>query len=264
MIVAAHPTDPQRLVGGAITFTKPDGGVACRVFASRDGGYSWRRSEIEWQVQRGGADPQVAFTPRGTALFSALSSVFDAQRRSRASLNVHRSDDGGFTWLPPLDLGYSYDHPQMVVDHGSSRFAGRIYIAVLYGREYNLGVFVSDDDGRTFTGPHKFTEGHGVGKNTSPPVVLSDGTLVVSFIDFSVDPAQQTATRSSAQWISRSSDGGHTFSAPSRIGMRQVPPRASEAGLRQTTVQLAVDPSRRFPIGSTPCGPTTTQRPNAL
>src|ERR1017187_7065716 len=69
LIVAANSRKASNLVGGAITYTRPKGGTACRVYASTDGGSSWKASEFPEQMELGGGDPYTAFTPEGTALF---------------------------------------------------------------------------------------------------------------------------------------------------------------------------------------------------
>ena len=69
LILAANPKNVKNLVGGAITSTNPTGGAACRAYATVDGGMTWRPSEFDEQVNKGGADPYAAFTPQGTAIF---------------------------------------------------------------------------------------------------------------------------------------------------------------------------------------------------
>jgi hypothetical protein len=107
-------------------------------------------SSLAEQTELGGADPQVAFSARGTALFAALVFVRDARGGTHAALHFHRSEDGGLTWAPAADLGYSYDHDQMVVDQTVGTHAGRIYVGAVYGSVDTVGVFRSDDDARQF------------------------------------------------------------------------------------------------------------------
>lgn len=231
LMIAAHPRNPKNLLGGAITFTRPDGGSACRTYASFDGGASFVESAFAEQLAEGGGDPQVAFTPGGTGLFAALAHAKDETGRARAALHVYRSEDGGRTWGRPADLGYSYDHPQIVVDHTTGAFGGRIYIGVLYGgRDYNLGVFRSTDDGRSFIGPVKFVDGAGIGVNVTTLMVLSDGTLVATYADFPIDPEKRKTVREGGLWAVTSSDGGVTFSKPSRVStqFRANDPEAPE------------------------------------
>jgi len=151
LMVAANPKNPKNLVGAGITATQADGGPACKTYVTFDGGYTWSASALPEQVQFGGADPQVAFSPHGTAYFAALAMVRDEKGRGRAALHFYRSEDGGRTWLKPADLGGSYDHPQIVVDKTYGPYAGRIYIAVLYGYDYSLGIFRSASSARMTT-----------------------------------------------------------------------------------------------------------------
>jgi hypothetical protein len=223
LMVAANPQNRKNLLGAAITATRPDGGTACKTYATLDGGYTWTDSVFAEQLSFGGADPQVAFSPHGTAYFAALATVKDEQGRTRAALHFYRSEDGGRAWSKPFDLGYSYDHPQIAVDHTHGHFAGRVYIGVLYGRDYALGVFRSDDDGRTFTGPVKVLDGQGIGVNVTTLMVLSDGALVMTYADFQIDPAKRKTVRESSRWFVTSKDGGITFSTPTKIATGRTP-----------------------------------------
>jgi hypothetical protein len=220
LMVAGNPRKTKNLVGGAITGLRAEGGTACRAYASADGGSTWKPSEFPEQIEFGGGDPQAAFTSQGTALFTALAFVKDEQGRLRAALHVYRSEDGGLSWSKPADLGYSYDHEQVVVDQSSGRFANRIYIGTLYGYPvYRVGVFRSDDDGRTFVGPVEAANGGGtIGINVNNMLVLRDGTLFVPYVDFQFLPEKRVkGKQSSGLWFVTSSDGGVTFSSPKKI-----------------------------------------------
>lgn len=215
IMAAANPRDRRNLIAGAITYTRPEGGTATKVYASLDGGISWSDVSFAEQLRWGGADPQVAFSAAGTAIFATLASAPDESGRTRAFLHAYRSEDGGRTWSRPIDLGASYDHPMLVADQSTGRFAGRLYMAVLYGREYSLGVFRSEDDGRSWIGPVKFLDGEGKrGLNVDPMLILSDGTVVVTLGDFPSNPAQDSTWTDSRLYTVISTDGGVTFSAP--------------------------------------------------
>jgi hypothetical protein len=220
--VAANPKNAKNLLGGAITYTRPAGGTANRTYATVDGGATWKASEFAEQVEWGSGDPYVAFTPQGTGLFAGLAFVKDETGRTRAGLYVRRSEDGGLTWEKPADLGYSYDHEQMVVDQTTGRFAGRAYIGVLYGPypEYVVGVFRSEDDGRSWIGPVNAASGGGtIGLNEFMPMVLSDGTLLLPYADFEFRPGKVKTTGrvSNDTWVVASTDGGVTFGKPRKV-----------------------------------------------
>ncbi len=224
LMVAANPRDPQNLVAGAIAFSRPDRGAGCRVYASRDGGSTWTGIELRGQGEHSGADPQVAFTPSGTAIFAHLAYVPDGRGTSRAALHVYRSEDGGFTWQGPVEVAAgSYDHPQIAVDATAGRYAGHVYIGVLYGREYKIGILRSEDDGRSFIGPVEVTRGGGYeeggqGLNITGVGVLSDGTVTVSDADFPLtEEAREIRPLKTGVWMSLSEDGGVSFSEPRRV-----------------------------------------------
>lgn len=253
LMVAASPKTTMNLLGGAITFTRPDGGMACRAYASTDGGMTWKATEFSEQIERGGGDPQVAYTAQGTPLFIGLAFVRDEKGVDHAALHVYRSGDGGRTWDKPSDLGYSYDHEQVVVDPTKGRFAGRIYIGVLYGHypEYTVGVFRSDDDGRTFVGPVQAASGGGkIGINDVTPVVLSDGTLILPYADFEFRPEKRKSKgRVDCQtyWTVSSSDGGVTFSEPRKVAPQQCNFDDKEASLSGFGKFAADSESKRYP-----------------
>lgn len=225
--IAANPRNRHNLVGGAITMTRPQGGFATKVYASLDGGQSWHDARFNEQIWFGGADPQVAFTPHGTAIFVTLASGQDEDGRTRGFMHAYRSEDGGLTWSNAVDLRYSWDHPQIVVDQSAGRFGGRIYVGVLYGYPiYRLGVFRSDDDGRTWLGPSEAVNGAGVkGLNVVNLGVFSDGTLFLPYMDFEFDPekVKKLTEYQSTAWSVISSDGGVTFSRPRRIATTTRP-----------------------------------------
>ena len=216
-MAAAHPRDPKKLLAGAITFTRPDGGVASKVYASQDRGITWQDVAFPLQKTMGGADPQVAFTGAGTAIFASLASGPDETGRTRSFLHAYRSEDGGLSWSDADDLGGSYDHPMLVADRTAGPHAGNLYMSVLYGIEYRLGVFRSEDDGRSWIGPVEFINGEGRrGLNTEQMMVLADGTLVVTFIEFpnSLEMLEEWRERQQEVrfWTATSTDGGVTFS----------------------------------------------------
>jgi hypothetical protein len=219
LIVAANPKNVKNLVGGAITYTRPNGGFASRAYATLDGGATWHASEFPEQVEWGGGDPYVAFTPQGTALFCALTMAKDENSRQRAFMHVWRSEDGGRNWqAKPADLGCSYDFEKMVVDQTTGRFAGRAYIAALYGYPvYRVGLFRSADDGRSWTGPVEVTNGAGtIGVGAVKVLILSDGTVVVPIVryEFLPDRVKKTGKITRPMSLMLSTDGGISFTAP--------------------------------------------------
>jgi hypothetical protein len=218
LMIASNPKQPRNSVGTAITGTGPNGDTATTAYASFDGGYSWNSTQFPEGRASGGGDPQVAFTEAGTALHATLVDV-EKDGHQRSALYVYRSEDGGKSWSRPIDLGVSYDHEQIVVDRTADSHWNRIYLGALWGYPvYRIGVFRSDDDGRTWAGPVESANGGGeLGVNVCPLLVLSDGTLFVPYIDFEFKPERHWGEQTSHFWSVISTDGGSTFSAPRPI-----------------------------------------------
>jgi hypothetical protein len=219
---AANPRDHKNLVGGGITPVAREGGFgfASKAYASRDGGYTWTGVEFPEQRTHGGGDPQVAFSRDGTAIFTALTHRYDpVTSRDRAMLHSWRSTDGGFTWSTPTELGFGYDHEQITADYTRSPYGGRMYLGVLYGYPvYRVGVFRSDDDGRSWIGPAEAANGKGdYGINVANLVVFSDGSLLVPFSDFEFKDDRRRQNPHSNMWFAISKDGGVTFGEPKKV-----------------------------------------------
>ena len=225
--VATSPRNARHLLGAAITATRPNGGWACRAYSSTDGGATWKASEFTEQVKWGGGDPQVAITPQGTGLFLALTMNKSDKGRDCASMLVWRTTEAGETWEPAREIRCdpSWDHEQIVVDATKGRYAGRIYVAALYDYPvYRVGVFRSEDDGRTWIGPVEAANGGGtIGINDVTPMVLSDGTLIVPYGDFPFLPDKRPTKGMADEnfWTVASTDGGVTFSAPRRANTQK-------------------------------------------
>ena len=253
IMAAANPRSPANLLAGAITFTALDGGPATKAYVSRDGGIVWHDVTFPEQREMGGADPQVAFTAAGTAIFATLATGADETGRTRAFLHAYRSEDEGATWSNAYNLGGSYDHPMLAADHTDGPFAGRLYMSVLYGAEYNLGVFRSEDDGRSWLGPVKFIDGGGErGLNVDPMLVLHDGTVVVTYVDFPIATEPAPDDPGSRIWTVVSTDGGVTFSDPQPGPLKLTAAEMQESRQRTDRMRggswsmFAVDRSERF------------------
>ena len=242
MTVAASPRSASDLLAASIVFASPEGAVGVRPYVSHDGGFRWNDGSPQGQSETVGADPQVGYGVSGTAYFMYMAMP---DTSAPPLLSFYRSSDAGKTWEKPALLGAStdaYDHPQLAVDQSFGRFAGRVYVSVLGGAkfpEYRIGVFRSDDDGRSFVGPVPAASGGGkIGISNSNLMVLSDGSLVVPYCDFSFDQKKQHGTDPSNCFSVISNDGGISFSSPRPVASRTTSKDSPRLG---TFPQFAAD-----------------------
>ena len=229
--VVAHPTDPRHLLAATMVSTssaepsdvRPR--MRCSSFLSVDGGRTWARHDFPTTEC---FDPWVAVTRDGRAVFTALGLDPSLPEQERGLL-VYHSPDGGRTWDPkPVSLGAPQDHPTMVSDLSAPERAGWIYVLSSQRSRTGEGkqrrsLFVarSRDAGKTFDEPVLILPSNRF-HNAEVPAVLSDGTLVVSFIDDSWRTDIESPRRG---WVARSTDGGRSFSLPLFVTDACGPPR---------------------------------------
>lgn len=225
MMIAAHPTDPRKLIAGSMSLV---GGLYDTVlYSSTDGGSTWHPRYPAEPVDTD-ADPLVLYTPKGTALYLALPEkpMVDAAGKRSMPVVLYRSEDG-WSWPKTVLVGTNdfYDHPQIAADPRS----GRVYVSALGGEGYPLDLFRSDDDGRTFQGPKNMAKAPSeeVGINTTGLGLLADGTLVHTYVDFPMGRLQETI-REMKSWAMVSTDGGETFSEPVLVGRQLFLPKAMD------------------------------------
>ena len=214
--VAAHPTEAQRLVGMATTIRDAGSRITLELYASEDGGFTWKGAVPSHLLEKGGGDPIVGFSARGTALGVALGD---------RGMWVYRSDDGGFTWDNGVRAGNG-DHERLGIDYSTGRYAGRMYLAAEAGDGRSahpdsmlraVHLWRSEDDGRSWIGPVVVAREptHGIAVNAL--VVLSDGTVALVLNKYP-NPSRDTVTQAWGLQLATSSDGGVTFTLPRPMG----------------------------------------------
>jgi hypothetical protein len=207
--LALNPRNSLNLIAGAMV-AQPDGMYRCIGLSSRDGGAVWQSHDFG---VRDCGDVWVAFLADGTALFSMLAD-------EGSELRVYRSTDGGRAWeSTSASLGRGHDHPTLLVDVTSPRFAGSIYTVSSVTRRGTTGqlrsaVFVarSSDNARTFATP-RYVVASNLSYEANNPALLSDGTVLIPFADHR-RPGDRRRLERQRDWLVVSSDGGNTFSEP--------------------------------------------------
>ena len=229
-LVAADPSDPNRLIGCSMIFPDPlkrrwSDGIT---YFSDDGGAHWIPSLYASVGEAGAGDPACGFGPKG----KAYSAILAPPLKSEADdLVIYRSDDGGKTWGEPFFLDSHIDREYITVDTAGRKYKGRVYIngtcsSRLIDRERTatdpasteIGISVqrSVDGGASFKTPlrHFSTPPHyvlGMGNG----VVLSDDTYVAVFGERrdSAEVMDKPPYNSPNSWLKviTSEDGGESF-----------------------------------------------------
>jgi len=239
--LAVHPSDPKHLLAaafvGPVSFSPKefqDNSLkwTCASFLSLDGGVTWKRHDFP--IARC-VDSWVAITPNGHAVFSAVGAVDGLEQQGSVGLIVYHSADGGLNWdEKPLGLGPHHDHPTLVVDLSSPARAGWLYVLSTQDMRTENGkvqptVFAarSKDGGRSFDKPVTIIPTN-LDNHPEMAVVLSDGTLVVSYVDVGwLGKAGSTSNgrfERRRAWVLRSTNNGESFSMPLFVNDACGPP----------------------------------------
>src|SRR5262249_35796892 len=206
--LAVHPARPNHLLAAvwtASTSESEEQNRRCSSLVSTDGGSTWARHDFRVTECY---DSQVAIVPDGHAVFVTLAHVDGIGPDRPDWLVVFRSNDGGITWdEKPTVLGTRYDHPAVAVDQTSSPRHGWIYITSHLEwpdgtplRKSAVFVTRSRNGGQTFDHP-VFVVPSELHNSAEMPVVMADGTLVVSYQEY---PWNAPTPR--RLWTLRSSD----------------------------------------------------------
>jgi hypothetical protein len=234
-LVAADPSDPNRLVGCSMIFPDPlqrrwSDGVT---YFSDDRGAHWTPSLFVNSGAMGTGDPACGFGPSGKAYSVYLQ---PAVKPEMDDVLVYRSANGGKNWEPPSHIDW-IDREYITVDTTGGKYNGRIYIngtglagllehsleEALGGEGEHIGTIPigisiqsSLDGGSSFRPPQKHL--------SSPPhwilgmgnsVVLSDGTYVAIFGEQrdQAKLADKPPYSSPNSWLKviTSTDGGETY-----------------------------------------------------
>jgi len=166
--LTVNPKDSTHLfLSGMFVDSKNSSHYGNYAIQSRDNGNSW--THLKFFDIPEGADPWGLITKKGTILSTVL---------GLDNLFLFRSENEGEKWIEkPIDLGTAHDHQTMIED----RTRNRIYIVSIQGN--SIYVNYSLDDGKTFNNVNRFVFSN-LSSNTMTPVLLSDGTLMVSFTTF--------------------------------------------------------------------------------
>ena len=200
-----NPLDPNHIVG-IEEIALPDGTPVVSARVSFDGGAAWRESwplpvDADWA---GVVGPVLALDAQGNLHLAALALDPD---RSRTSLVVYRSEDGGIRWTPPSVVfqgGAECCHSIAADLNPSSPFRGSIYLAADMG---NVLCFARSGDGQSWSGSGPASPG-----SLFPGLCFNPEVLVDA--DGNVRIVWMTGPSGCRILSAASGDGGATLGAP--------------------------------------------------
>lgn len=252
--IAVDPNNPNRVVSAANdyvtrTWSCSISGTPCSAlgdaysgtYFSNDGGQTWCCTSTDpahigtlipgvehlvgGQYDAGG-DPSLAFDSQGNVYYAGLGFDRTAPPNTVAVNKGTFDGSGQLNWGPPTFINQTTapstlnDKEWIAADwHNSSPFRDRVYVSwTRYIFNAHNGSFVqapiffaySTDGGATFSTPANIS-GNVLYDQGSRPIVGPDGTLYVIF-----EGATRLATLDS-QWIVKSTDGGASWSKPTKI-----------------------------------------------
>ena len=251
--IAASPDNPDFLIAvtqtGGWSFPSASSAqsLATRAnaaFISRDGGVSWERITLPGD-ETGAFDPMVVPGPDGRMwiLYTYVGANIgvltpDRPQRIFGTIKVWSTDDEGATWTGPAELRSPVppDHPRIAADWSDGPHRGRLYVVWNDVRDsfirgdFQLFLHTLDDGGETVSEPKLLSTIPDGKLVATEPVVLSDGTLLVTFYQYFF-PLTDARNAEMPFFTMRSDDGGETFTEPEvafRIGHHSWPYAQSE------------------------------------
>jgi hypothetical protein len=226
---AQHETqaEPDSLAVGATIVTAyqvgrfADGGAAGIGWStSRDGARTWRSGllpSLSEESKPPGPYQRVSDPVVGYDAVHRQWLIVSLVAGERGALVVSRSRDG-VAWSAPVAIassGEEIDKEWIACDNWTaSRFQGRCYLSYLDVASHEIRTRFSIDGGLTWSAPHAPPDiSPQPIVNGAQPVVRPNGELVVAFAGW------ETYTRPDldAMLVTRSTDGGLTFSATTRV-----------------------------------------------
>ena len=231
--IAVDPNNPARLLAGANDYRHDL--AACGIYASSDGGATWKDVGEGTTVPPGavaGGDPVTAFGPDGTAYHVCLGFTPTTNATSTTVLFVSKSTD--LRTLRPAGtviatvaggsdgtFGYFNDKEFATVDtRAASPHRGRIYVTwtrFKFNRlddsyvESPIVLSYSDDGGANWSGPHAVSSPDLNFDQGSVPAVGPNGEVYVVF-----ENGNGTGFNGQAM-VAKSVDGGNSFAHPVKV-----------------------------------------------
>jgi hypothetical protein len=201
--IAVDPTNPNHLIGSANDYQlvpNPDGSVTETVYSrahvSFDRGQTWTNYAIPFPSKYDATgDPAVAFDADGRAYIATLGFNFFDPTVTQDVL-VSTSNDGGQTWVTPTVVapgsingnGGVFNDKEYIAawGHGNAIVTYTAYNFDSSGNYISSPILatVTHDGGKSWSSPVEIS-GADMAGSASVPVVAKDGSIYVSFLDYS-------------------------------------------------------------------------------
>lgn len=246
--IAASPDNADFLIAvtqtGGLSFPDPSMALTLATrsnaaFLSRNGGVAWEPITLPGD-EPGAFDPMVVPGPDGRMWIlycyigaNTMGDLLGQSARREGTIMVWSTDDEGATWTGPARLRSPVppDHARIAADWSDGPNRGRLYVVWNDVRDsfirddFQLFVHTLDDGGNTVSEPKLLATIPGGKLVATEPVVLSDGTLLVTFYQYFF-PLTDEKNAQMPFFTMRSEDGGETFTEPEvafRVGNHSWP-----------------------------------------
>ena len=218
--IAAHPATRLNLIVAAAHSVGIEAAYV-ESFYTRDGGANWSVSHLpqlsEALIKKDldiVADNWLAFSADGSAYCAVVAGMRRGHPWGRVPILFYRSRNQGSTWEGPTPLGPVYDRPT-IVTAGSGKDK-RVYVAAMSpggASQQMVTVLRSDDGGVSFPRTTSIAPDN-LGHGAMNPVIAPDGSLIVPYVDYALQPDARRLLQSSRIYVIRSTDGGARFGLP--------------------------------------------------
>jgi hypothetical protein len=235
--LTADPTTPSHLLSGANDYNCS---ALQGFYSSDDSGAHWRSHCLPVVGAGGCGDPDVAYDTLGNSYILGIGDC----NGFTGSIVLSKSNNNGVNWTPPrvvirpLFSGGITDKEWTEVDHSAtSPFKDSIYTSITqFDSSSNsaISVSISRDGGQTFT--TKQVDQKQIFPNSvdqfSDLAIAADGTIYVSWIrcPWNSGPTGDCGSTVAKLLVSKSTDGGMTWSAPVQIAQAKLAADTSGCG----------------------------------
>lgn len=230
--IAANPVNNKQLLSGGNDYN-------CSAslqgfYSSSNGGKTWKSTCLQTLSGAfGDGDPGVGYDLNGNSYISGI----DGGTSDGYDIVFEKSSNNGTSWsapaiaVRPLFSGGLTDKDWLQMDDSaSSPNANALYISVTQfdssQQDTEISVSHSDNGGSTWTTTGVDTEQFYPNIDQFSDIAVGkDGTVYVSWMRCTANgPTGDCGGTTATFWISKSTDGGNTWSTPSQIGSAALAP----------------------------------------